>query len=183
MTRYIVEAPHARHVAYLALILYDRLENLMPAPSSPVYRENLETAALLHDIGYFIAKKGHHRHSRWILSHSKETQSWDENARRCISDLAFFHRKPLTDKKLQYLRRFPRLLALSVVLRLADGLDRDHHQDVRIANIAVNAKTVTLAVQRLGDEAYEHLVRVKAEGFSQAFGRNLKIERVSDVGP
>jgi exopolyphosphatase/guanosine-5'-triphosphate,3'-diphosphate pyrophosphatase len=180
MTRYIVEAPHARHVAYLALIIYDQLEFLMGHSCSQPYREYLETAALLHDIGYFISKKGHHRHSRWILTYSKETQNWNDGARQCIADLAFFHRKSLTSKKLQYLRRSSRLLALSVVLRIADGLDRAHRQDVSIANITVTGKTVTIAVRRLTDDAYEHLIRIKAEGFSQAFGRTLKIQRLLD---
>ncbi len=178
MKRYGVEIPHARHVALLSLTLYDHLQPLAGVPSAEPWRDYLETAALLHDIGYFIAKKGHHRHSRWILENTYETQAWLEGTRQWVADLAYFHRKPLSVKKAQYLAQTPGLWALSFILRIADGLDRSHRQDVSIEQVAVSDKTIAIKVSHLSDDDYRHLMESKAQGFRQAFGRNLKIKRL-----
>lgn len=178
MKRYAVGVPHAIHVAQLSLTLFDHLQTCLDLPPTEPWRDYLETAALLHDIGYFIAKPKHHRHSRWILTYTYETQLWRPISRQWVSDLAYFHRKPLTNKKAQYLASIPGLGPIVSILRIADGLDRAHQQLVTIEQVTCSDKNVVITVRHLEDADYSHLMEKKADGFRHAFHRSLKIKRL-----
>jgi exopolyphosphatase/guanosine-5'-triphosphate,3'-diphosphate pyrophosphatase len=124
------EPHHVRHVAALAVQLFDELEDLHGLGDHD--RFILESAALLHDIGWSVAKdgKGHHRHSaRLIREHG-----WKHLARETIdliAQTARYHRKSPPDlEHEEYAALSPaerhRVQQLAALLRLADGLDRSH---------------------------------------------------------
>ena len=56
---------HSRHVAMLALELFDQLRELHGLDDDD--RELLEYAALLHDIGEHVAHEGHDRHAAYLV--------------------------------------------------------------------------------------------------------------------
>src|SRR4029079_7111634 len=94
----------------------------------------LEVAALLHDIGCQINLRARHRHTYQLLRRS-ELQGFTPQETRLIALVARYHRKsPPTRRQRAYaglsrpLRRTVRVLA--AILRLADGLDRGHAQNV-----------------------------------------------------
>jgi exopolyphosphatase / guanosine-5'-triphosphate,3'-diphosphate pyrophosphatase len=96
--RFGYEESHAHHVALLAEKLFDKI--------APVYklrrhdRTLLSAAALLHDIGYYIAHESHHKHTQYLIKHSELT-GFSETDRLIISNIARYHRRALPKDKHQ----------------------------------------------------------------------------------
>jgi exopolyphosphatase/guanosine-5'-triphosphate,3'-diphosphate pyrophosphatase len=67
--RCLYDETHARHVAGLAVSLFDQTSHLhgLGAPA----RDLLEYAALLHDIGHHISYPGHHKHSYYLIKNGE----------------------------------------------------------------------------------------------------------------
>lgn len=127
------EAGHALHVTWLALRLFDELQDLHGLDAQR--RTQLKHAGLLHDIGWLEGRKAHHKKSQQFILHSG-ILPWDDAHRNIVSCVARYHRKALpkdkhdtygalTAKDRQIVR------ALSSLLRVADGLDYQHRKHVR----------------------------------------------------
>ena len=151
LARFETEPWHTRHVARLALALFDATHDLHGL--APRSRELLEVAALLHDVGWSQCQpdgKGHHKASaRMIREHpwvGLEPTEVD-----CVAEVARYHRKSLPD--LTRHASFARLSEadqhrvrwLAACLRIADGLDRRHIQ--RVSGILVSRVPGGLSVR------------------------------------
>ncbi len=134
LSRHETEPEHTRHVARLALQLFDELSSWHGL--SPVDRSLLDTAALLHDIGWSVTQPdgiGHHKESAWMIREHPWT-SLAGGEVEVVAQVARYHRKSLPDPVAH--RGFARLSEadqrrvqyLSAFLRVADGLDRRHGQ-------------------------------------------------------
>ena len=66
--RFEFDEPHARHVARLALALFDQLVAVHGLDEGD--RRLLLIAAVLHDIGQFVAYRRHHKHSLYLIHNS-----------------------------------------------------------------------------------------------------------------
>lgn len=137
---------HAEHVARLSLQLFDKLSLLHHLDES--YRELLEYASLLHNIGAFIAISSHHKHSQYIILNG-ELRGFSPLETEIIAHVARYHRKsPPTERHAAYSmlpsasKRAVDLL--SGILRLANGLERGHRQNVQKINVEVTANTIIL---------------------------------------
>lgn len=137
---------HAEHVARLSLQLFDKLTLLHHLDES--YRELLEYASLLHNIGAFIAISSHHKHSQYIILNG-ELRGFSPLETEIIAHVARYHRKsPPTERHAAYSmlpsasKRAVDLL--SGILRLANGLERGHRQNVQKINVEVTANTIIL---------------------------------------
>ena len=63
---YAKDVPHAHEVKRLAGMIFDETSlHIKEMPHSQ--KKLLETAALLHDIGYFVDTKGHNKHSQNLI--------------------------------------------------------------------------------------------------------------------
>ncbi|MGD8781850.1 MAG: Ppx/GppA phosphatase family protein [Ignavibacteria bacterium] len=124
---------HCKHVAELALGLYDKLKHFHKLDDE--CREYLHAAALLHDIGYHISHTQHHRHSLYMIQNS-ELLGFNENEIRIIANVARYHRKShpkgrhldysiLPEKSKKIIQK------LSAILRIADSFDRTHSEIVK----------------------------------------------------
>jgi CHAD domain-containing protein len=141
--RYLVDRAHARAVADHALTLFDQLGACHGLP--PERRPLLETAALVHNIGLASAPGGHHKAGRDILLvHPPE--ELDDEERLMVALTTYLHRKRMTSQKLDKktsqaafagLSRQAReeALALSALVRLADGLDYSQTQSTELGQI------------------------------------------------
>jgi exopolyphosphatase/guanosine-5'-triphosphate,3'-diphosphate pyrophosphatase len=126
------EPHHVRHVASLAVHLFDELEDLHGLGDHD--RFLLEAASYLHDIGWSVAKdgRGHHRESaRLIREHGWKHCSLESTG--LIAQVARYHRKsPPTLEHEEFAALAPaerrRVQKLAAFLRIADGLDRSHQQ-------------------------------------------------------
>ncbi len=124
---------HSRHVAKLALKLFDELTDDLKLEAED--RELLEYASLMHDIGYHISHRKHHKHALYIINNA-DLKGFKEEEIDVMANVARYHRRstpksrhPHYDKLDKSVKK--RVENLSAILRVADGLDRSHFQNVR----------------------------------------------------
>ena len=133
---YETEPEHTRHVALLAQQLFDALKSWHGLNQRD--RDLLQTAALLHDIGWSQTQPdgiGHHKETgRMIRKHLWRNLNPDEV--ELVAQVARYHRKnlpnPIEHRPFALLSENDqrRIQFLSALLRVADGLDRRHAQVV-----------------------------------------------------
>ncbi len=148
--KYYRETTHIYEVKKLSLMLFDEInEKLKKLPLKS--RKLLETAALLHDIGYNIESKNHNKHSFNIICNEKITD-FDENEIILIAHIARYHRASLPNKtkhkKYALLNKKERKLVkrLAAILRICDGLDRAHIQLIKTLKADYDAKNDVFSI-------------------------------------
>ncbi len=174
--KYRYDAPHARHVASLALRLFDDLR----AEHGLGVRDRLllEVAALLHDVGIFVNLRGHHKHTQYILSVS-EIFGLSRDDMAVISNIARYHRRAAPNKShLPYmaLDSDARVTVnkLGAILRVANALDADHLQKVRDVRVLREDDQWVLEVDGGGDLTLERLAALaRADLLTEVFGRKV----------
>jgi exopolyphosphatase/guanosine-5'-triphosphate,3'-diphosphate pyrophosphatase len=124
--------PHSLQVAKLSVMLFDQLQPLHGL--KPQYRELLEYAALLHNIGEFISIAAHHKHSQYIIMNG-DLRGFAPTEIEIVGNVARYHRKtPPSPKHPLYAQLKPShrraVDVLSGILRIANGLERGHRQNV-----------------------------------------------------
>jgi exopolyphosphatase/guanosine-5'-triphosphate,3'-diphosphate pyrophosphatase len=147
-----VDEPHSLHVARLALSLFDVLAE--PYTMKKSDRKLLEAAAILHDVGYFIAYSSHHKHSYHLIRHA-ELFGFTPRERELIAQIARYHRKSLPKRKHETFQALheedqQRVRRLGGILRLADGLDR--RRGAAVQSIACTFSGATVTVHMNGSE-------------------------------
>ncbi|MHB1629836.1 MAG: HD domain-containing protein [Bacilli bacterium] len=134
----------------------------------------LSLAALLHDIGRCIADRGHHRHSRYLVASARQTEAWPALLRSDVAMLVFAHRKPAKRTWLNsYFDNRPALFQLAAILRVADGLDREHAGTARLLSGMHCQGQFQLSVSGVSEPAAKHLAEKKADAWRWAFGQPL----------
>jgi len=169
---------HAKQVTRLALMLFDELSILHGYGTDE--RSLLERAGLFHDIGWAYGQKGHHTTSfRLILA--DRTLPVTPRERTIIALVARYHRKALPEEKdrdFSALKRKDRkrVRALAALLRIADGLDYSHGNQVAALHCTVGDDTVTCAPEYRGDGRIERARAIrKSDLFGEVYGRRLVI--------
>ena len=139
--KYNFDAAHARQVAQLALSIFYQLQRLHRLDEKQA--EILRAAAMLHDIGAFIALPKHHKHSYYLIKSSRPSSFTKEDI-DLIANVARYHRKAHpSPKHLGFSQLSPDhqevVRKLSAILRVADGLDYKREQAVREVKCALSA--------------------------------------------
>lgn len=139
LNKYSTNSEHAKEVRRLSMMLFDNADKKLFSMKEKE-REYLKAAALLHDIGYFVEEKGHNKHSmRLIIENGLEGFNYTET--KIIACIARYHRGSLPDKNeheyYNTLEKSERKIVkrLGGILKLADGLDKDHKkliEDIKI---------------------------------------------------
>src|SRR5213593_3521505 len=147
--------PHGRHVARLALALFDGTAAALGLPARA--RELLHHAALLHDIGHAIDHNRHHHHSCYLIR-NVELVAFDPLEIEIIAQVVRGHRKQvpkLADPEVQALPRAARRVVrgLAALLRTADALDRTHFSAVRRLSVALSAARLVIEIEADAEEA------------------------------
>ncbi len=145
--KYLYDAPHAHHVSQLALNLFYQLHDLHQLPEK--FASVLNAAALLHDIGLFIAGPKHHKHSYYLIK-SSGMKSFNKLDLELVANVARYHRKAHpSPKHLGFSQLTPGnqdvVRKLSALLRVADALDFRGTQRVESVSCSV-AKNRTLTI-------------------------------------
>jgi exopolyphosphatase/guanosine-5'-triphosphate,3'-diphosphate pyrophosphatase len=178
--QYEVDIPHTRHVAELALGLFDELAAADLHPGDPIERELLWAASVLHDVGMSIDYDDHHKHSRYLILNAG-LPGYQPNEVAVIAQAARYHRKGVPDPDWLGPVLEPgdeaRLSRLAVLLRLAEDLERSRDQSVRHAHVRVADDAVELdLVADEGDLVVPRWAAQRETGvFEQAFGSRLVI--------
>jgi exopolyphosphatase/guanosine-5'-triphosphate,3'-diphosphate pyrophosphatase len=177
--RYDVDPAHTEHVGALALGLFDELAAAGLHPGDPIERELLWAAAMLHDIGVTVDYDDHHKHTRYLVLNAG-LPGYTPAEVALIAQATRYHRKGMPDLgELAPLARegdTKRLNRLSVLLRLAEDLERSRDQLVREAHVEVDGDHATLRLVA-GDNARvsRWAAAREVELFDRAFGRGLRI--------
>jgi len=129
------EEAHAKHVAELALQLFDSSSAVGLHTLGETERELLEYAALLHDVGIFLSYRRHRAHSYYLIRNA-ELLGFDETEIAVMAVTVLYHHKSYPRRKHPQFaeldkrhRRVVRILC--VLLRLAESLDRTHGHVVK----------------------------------------------------
>jgi len=179
--QYESDMAHVEHVARLALQMFDSLVSgglIEPAAGE---RQLLWAASMLHDVGMAISYDDHHKHSRYLIE-SAELPGFDPRERALIAQISRYHRKGLP--KLGEMAA----LALdgdedlldrgSIILRLAEHLERGRDQSVSEVRLRANGHGVDLHLEADGDLTLQRWSVERygdGEAFERVFHRRLLI--------
>lgn len=179
--KYHYDAGHAYHVSHLALSLFYQLKNLHGLPEK--YATILHAAAMLHDIGLFIAYPKHHKHSYYLIESSGpisfSKSDWD-----LVANVARYHRKAHPSPKHLPFSQLPPadqevVRKLSGLLRIADGLDRRHESRVKEIRCSLQrSKKVVVKVSGAADLVVEvEGAKEKKKLLNEVFNVETTIQR------
>ena len=178
--KYKMDRGHSEHVAALSVQLFDLFAELHKLPIEA--RDLLKAAAMLHDIGKFIDYSQHHKHALYILS-NMNLPGYNNDERDIIAHTARYHRK--SNPKASHLefqrlsgRKQDTIIKLSVLLRIADSLDRSYAS--AITDLRAR-KTGDRSWQIGFDSAVESQLerwafQRKKDQFEKVFGASLELE-------
>jgi exopolyphosphatase/guanosine-5'-triphosphate,3'-diphosphate pyrophosphatase len=122
---------HAVKVAAIALELFDSIRRAGILDLEDRERELLRYAALLHDIGSFLSYNNHHQHSFYLIRNA-DLLGFNQLEIAIIALTAMYHRKGLPRKKHEDFFELDKtyqktVMALSLLLRIAESLERSHN--------------------------------------------------------
>lgn len=171
------DPPHHRHVAVMALALFDQLRDLHGLEER--CRPLLEAAALLHDVGWCDGGKGHHKRAYDLILQGDLPLGEDLPL---VAAVARYHRRGLPKRRHRALRDLDRedrraVRWLAALLRVADGLDVEHRGQVTGLSCGLGDGTVEVIVRAAASPraALEAAAR-KADLFREISGRNLVMQ-------
>lgn len=141
---------HSEHLTDLALRLYDDLHDVHGLDDR--YRELLEAAGLLHNVGLFINHSAHHKHSYYVIRNTESLLGFTHHEIELIAVLARYHRK--SDPKTKHgeyaaLNDEDRraVCVLAGILRIAIGLDRSHSSAVADITTHIDPERQLLTIE------------------------------------
>jgi len=178
VAHYRVDLHHALQVREMAMSLFAGLKSVHHLP--PEYAEWLSAAAMLYEVGDYVNRRGHHRHTYYIISHS-EILGYTPEQRQIIAAIARYlgkSRPTLDDTPIKVLPAADQELVpkASLLLRLARALNLSRSGAIRSAKVTVRDGEVRLRlVRKLRSSGDLELWAVDKERsyFREAFGREL----------
>lgn len=176
--RYGWNEAHSAKVARLATELFDgmaRLHDLTPAD-----RDLLEFGALMHDVGEYVSKDAHERHSAYLIENGR-LRGFAPEEIDVLSCLARFHKRGTPKASFESFARLKgsnqkRVTQLVALLQVADGLDRSHGGPVRDVSVYANREVVEVVVEADDDIDLELWgLRRKRDLFERVFDCRLDV--------
>jgi len=119
----------------------------------------------------------------YIIRHS-DLKGFKEDEIQIIANVARYHRRSTPKKRHSEYWKMPapirkRIKKLSGILRVADGLDRSHYQNVKDLEVYSEDDYIKINIRTEGEPHLEIWgAERKAELFKEVTGKKLKIERV-----
>ena len=183
--RFVGDMAHSRQVARIAMALFDELATLHKLPASS--RSLLEAAALLHDIGHSVSYQRHHKHSYYLIKYA-DLPGLADRDRELVALIARYHRRSPPERKHPDMMGidesgFRVVRKLSTLLRLADALDRGHHQAVRKVTASQRNGVVHISLTArapVGLELWD--AERQSVLFRRVFSRKLQISATARGG-
>lgn len=178
-TRYRYDRDHAEQVTRLSLSLFDQLSDVLHLDETR--RTLLESAAMLHDVGYYIAYDRHHKHSYHLIQHAT-LPGFTQRELAMAASIARYHTKSLPKRgheswsSLEPTDRAT-VRALAAILRIADGFDRGRGARIRRIDVVDDGMFTRFTVHGTGDlHAELYGVEKKKDLFEETFGRIVVVE-------
>lgn len=182
---YRVDLKHAQHVAQQALLLFDATAEIHHLPDNT--RSLLEAAALLHNVAYERDQAEHHTRGRDIIL-ATPLKGFSDDERRMIALITAFHRKKVhPEREPVYLQLVPELrsdtLALSAILRIADGCDNSQTQTTTIAEVQSQPGELLIVLHGIHAEADADRAAKKADLWERLFKQHVRVRGMSGAAP
>ena len=171
---------HSRHVAKLSLIIFDELKELLELEKED--RELLELAAYMHDIGYLISHSAHHKHALYLIRNA-DLKGFRQDEIEIMAHVARYHRRSTPKPRHTDFWNLGRVMRgritkLAAILRVADGLDRSHFQNVQDLRVDVFKDEVRLLITTADEPNLEIWgAQRKAHLLEEVTGRKINIKR------
>jgi exopolyphosphatase/guanosine-5'-triphosphate,3'-diphosphate pyrophosphatase len=158
--------------------LFSALRSVHRLP--PEYREWLSAAAMLYEVGDYVNRAGHHRHTHYIIANS-EILGYTPQQRRIIAAIARYLGKsrPTTDDgpmKLVDAAERGHVEKAILLLRLARALNLGRSRAVEKVRIAARPAQVRLTLvprRRMGVDLELWAVEKESAYFREVFAREL----------
>ena len=131
----------------------------------------------MHDVGYQINPRQHHKHTYYLIKHSDLGGLTAEDI-DVVANVARYHRRALPSVKHEEFSALPPRLQrvvkiLAALLRIVDALDRTHFSLVQDVHVKMG-KQMTLEVHLTGDAEMElWAAKGRADLFEQVFRRRV----------
>jgi exopolyphosphatase/guanosine-5'-triphosphate,3'-diphosphate pyrophosphatase len=190
LEKYHASVEHAEQVARIAGDIFLKTRGVLHTYPEEV-GHLLWSAAMLHDVGMFIGRNGHHKHSYYLIKHGGLLGHSEEEV-SLIASIARYHRGSEPKESHEAFATIPpgqrRMVTdMASILRLAEALDRSHHQIVQRIDFdfdqASKAKdgraSVSLLIHlRSGDnwEPEMWALKEKKDMFEKQFNARLSFE-------
>ncbi|QLY79771.1 HD domain-containing protein [Clostridium intestinale] len=165
---------HEIRVADFSMMIFDTIQaNFNMSHNS---RNLLYYASMLHDLGYFIEKDKHHKHSKYIILTDPAFKSLPIELKMYLSIMVASHKKKL-DKNIYMfeIKIQEELIKLISILRIADALDHKHNLQVQLKDIYIKQDKLNLNLN--GEKSFLILDRFnkKSELFKTVFPLDIEL--------
>jgi exopolyphosphatase / guanosine-5'-triphosphate,3'-diphosphate pyrophosphatase len=178
VAHYGVDMKHALDVRASAMLLFSSLRSVHGL--TPEYREWLSAAAMLYEVGDYVNRNGHHRHTYYIISNS-EILGYTPQQRRLIAAIARYlgkSRPTVDEPAIKVLEPEERASVQKAImlLRLARALNLGRSravQKVRVSHRGAEVRLTLIPRQRMGVDLELWAIEKDAPYFREVFGREL----------
>ena len=142
----------------------------------------LRYAAMLHDIGQFVNRSGHHKHGQYLVMNSN-ISGFSHDEIIILGNIVRYHRKSLPTRDhfhFKVLEQRQRLLVrvLAGILRIADQLDRGHRNSVESIKVVIEARIVRIMLVSSEDISHEiDNAQAEVELLAGAIDREILVEK------
>ncbi len=175
---------HGRHVAALSQVLFRALQREHGLDSH--YELILHVAALLHDLGYAVNARSHHKHSMYLILNG-ELFGLSERDVMLAALTARYHRRstPRATHPMYASLDWEsqtNVAKMAAILRVADALDRSNTQRVRDIQCSREEGALVISVPGGHDLSLEQLsLSQKGKMFTEIFGMPVVLRNASEL--
>lgn len=165
-----------------AVQLFQQLQKVHELPAE--YRQWLEIAAMVQEVGKFMNHQGHHRHTHYIVANS-EIWGFTREQRAIVAAIARYLGKSRPEPMDRVMRMVPveehtHVIRTSMLLRLTEALNQDRASAPVKLRTRIYPKRVVieLGAGRGGAELEAWSLKKEAPYFREVFRRELLVEVV-----
>jgi exopolyphosphatase/guanosine-5'-triphosphate,3'-diphosphate pyrophosphatase len=177
---YRVDMNHALHVRESALQLFSALKSVHQLPAE--YREWLSAAAMLFEVGDYVNRNGHHRHTHYIIANS-EILGYTPHQRRIIGSIARYlgkSRPTPGDGPMNSLSPEDQedITKASMLLRIARALNMGRSRSVGKVGVSARSGKVSMKLTPRGKASVDlevWSIEKDSSYFREVFGRELSV--------
>jgi len=182
--RFEADPGHGEQVKRLAGAIFDQLRDVHGMGAKE--RKLLEAGAILHDVGHFVNDVRHHAHGAYLVRNSvmPGIAAWRRDMLACLVRYHNNKTRPRASHA-EYTELSPgrrrQVRMLAAILRIAEGLDRDHKGSVWRVRVDVDGNEAEFRIYGAnGSAQLLEESRRKAQLFQEVFGLRARFRKAGE---